>query len=293
MLAQGLLSGLANGLTMAPAISVIPQYFKKKRGAAMGLVIAGSSLGGVVLPIVTAKMLYSSLGFGWSLRILGFIFAALLAFSASVIRARLPPRQSNFLLPKAFKDMSYTMLVLSCFFMLMGVFVPIFYLPVYAESHGMRPTLASYLLSILNAASFLGRVIPGVLSDKLGPLNVLSVAGISSGILIFCWPSTTTNASIIVFAAIFGFCSGGVVSGMSIGLSSCAKSPRDFGTYLGMGMAILSIATLISPPINGAFVAHFHDFNQAAYFSGALTLFGGMLAIVTKAMAADGFAWRS
>lgn len=65
VLAQGILGGLSNGMTIFPAMSAGPQYFNKRRAAAMGIGIAGSSLGGVVWPIVLSKMLNETeLGFG-------------------------------------------------------------------------------------------------------------------------------------------------------------------------------------------------------------------------------------
>lgn len=79
MLAQGVVGGIAMGFCMAPAVAATGQYFNKKRGAAIGLAVAGSSLGGVIFPIALSKMLYNpSIGFGWSIRILGFIMFALL-----------------------------------------------------------------------------------------------------------------------------------------------------------------------------------------------------------------------
>jgi hypothetical protein len=39
----------------------------------------------------------------------------------------------------------------------------------------MDATLASYLLAIINAASTFGRVIPGVLADKFGRLNIVAL----------------------------------------------------------------------------------------------------------------------
>jgi MFS family permease len=60
------------GMMVAPAMAATGQYFNKKRGAALGLAVAGSSLGGVVWPIALGKMLYNrNLGFGWSVRISG------------------------------------------------------------------------------------------------------------------------------------------------------------------------------------------------------------------------------
>ena len=48
------------------------------------------------------------------------------------------------------------------FLEILGVFVPVFYLPMYAVANGMSTKVASYLTFILNGAPFLGRVTPGV-----------------------------------------------------------------------------------------------------------------------------------
>jgi MFS family permease len=158
VLAQGVLGGLANGMTMAPAMAATGQYFNKKRGAAMGMAIAGSSLGGVIIPIALSKMLNNpKLGFGWTVRIIGFLVAGVLLTSCLAIRARLPPRKDRFWLLSAFKEPLYLAILGSGFLMIIGVFTPMFYLPTYAVQHGMSRQLAFYLVAIFNAASFFGR----------------------------------------------------------------------------------------------------------------------------------------
>jgi hypothetical protein len=55
-------------------VSTLALYFTKHRGLATGLTIAGSSLGGVVWPIVDDQLLNRrGLSFGWTMRINGFI----------------------------------------------------------------------------------------------------------------------------------------------------------------------------------------------------------------------------
>ncbi|KAF7863218.1 hypothetical protein EAF04_007300 [Stromatinia cepivora] len=283
ILAQGVLGGIATGMTMSPGMTAVGQYFNKKRGAAMGITVAGSSIGGVVFPIALAKMFANpKLGFGWTVRIIGFIMLAVLGISCTAIRARLPPRKKSFFLPSAFKELPYVTLLISAFLMILGVFIPIFYLPTYAVEYGMSTELASYLVAILNGASFFGRVIPGVLADKVGRLNMFCVVGISTGILVFCWQSITSNAGIIVFAAIYGFCSGAIVSLVTVCFATVPKNPQNIGTYMGMGMAVTGFAALIGPPINGALVDHYHSFNQVADFSGVMVLIGGIFVLVIK-----------
>ncbi|PGH33695.1 hypothetical protein GX50_03522 [[Emmonsia] crescens] len=289
MLAQGVLGGISMGMTMAPSMAATPQYFDKNRGAAMGIAIAGSSIGGVVFPIALGQMLNSTtLGFGWSVRIIGFLILAILAPSCAAIRARLPPRKGKFLLLSAFKQKQYLAIVIFSFLMMLCIFTPIFFLPSYAVEHGMSKTLSSYLVAILNAASFFGRVIPGVLGDKLGRLNAVIASGVSSGILIFCWPQITSNAGILVFAGLFGFCSGAIISGLVVCLSTCTDNPKNIGTYMGMGMGVASIAGLIGPPISGALVAKYHGFVEVSIFSGVVVLVGSAVAIFAKSMTEKG-----
>ncbi|RAL08253.1 MCT family MFS transporter [Aspergillus homomorphus CBS 101889] len=283
MLAQGILGGLANGFTMSPSMAATPQYFKKKRGAAMGLAIAGSSIGGVILPIALNQLItQTDLGFGWSVRIVGFLMLVVLIPSCLAIRARLPPRKTHFFLPGAFKDRSYSLLIACMFFTFLGLFPPMFYIPSWALTQGMGATLAFYLAAILNAASFPGRVIPAVLSDKIGPLNVLCVAGLTTGILTLCWQRVEGNAGIIVFTAIFGFCSGAIISGAVIPLASCTKTAQNIGTYMGMGMAVGSLAVLAGPPATGAMYERYHDFDAVSTFCGMMCLVGALLVIPVK-----------
>ncbi|KAF9633221.1 putative monocarboxylate permease-like protein [Lasiodiplodia theobromae] len=287
ILAQGVLGGISNGMVMSPALAATSQYFSKKRGAAMGLGIAGASLGAAVFPVVMAKMLpnhsSNNLGFPWAVRVCGFIALGMLIWPCLAIRARLPPRKSSLLILSAFRRPVYLVTVAATFLLFLGFFTPLYYLPSYALTHtNLSAPLATYLLSILNGASFFGRVVPGILADKLGRFNTLAVAGVTSGILTLCWTRCTTGPTIIAFAALYGFCSGAIVSGFTVALAFCADAPKNIGTYLGMGMAVASVAMLVGPPINGAFLARFGGYDQMAIFSGVMCLAGGVVAFTAK-----------
>lgn len=293
MLVQGVVMGSAMGFLQFPALAAVSQYFDKNRAAALGVVVSGSSIGGVVIPIALSKMLNeSSLGFGWSVRTIGFLLIPLLTFSCVAVRARLSPRTTPFWLSRAYTEVLFLLLMVSMFFMLMGMLTPQFYLPTYAVARGMDPTLAGYLLAIVNASSTFGRIIPGVLADKYGRLNVFAIGGISTGITIFCMNSAKTNGALIGYAVVFGFTSGTLISGLSACISLCAKNPREIGMYMGMGMSLSSFGGLIGPPVNGVFVDHYGGFFEACIFSGAVCLFGGFLAVLTKFTTPQGFFGR-
>ena len=293
MLAQGVLTGLAMGLLQFPAMVAVTQYFDKKRGAALGVAISGSSIGGVVIPIALSKMLNStSLGFGWSVRIIGFTITPLLALSSVAITSRLPPRTTDFFILAAFKELRYQLIIVSLFFMFTGMFTPLFFIPTYAVTQGVHVTLASYMLAILNAASTFGRIIPGVLADKFGRINMFAVAGLSTGVVIFCMNKAHTTAGLVVYSVVIGFSSGMIISGASAALTVCVKDPRNNGTYMGMGMAMASFAALIGPPANGALVDRYGGFWEVSVFSGAMCLIGGCTTLASKAVTPQGILGR-
>lgn len=289
MLAQGVLMGAAVAFLQFPAFAVAAQYFDKKRAAAMGIVASGSSIGGVIFPIVLSKLLNgSSIGFGWSIRIVAFIILPFMLFACAVVRPRVPPRKTTVFVAAAWKDKKYVLLIIALFFMMMGMWTPIFYLPTYAVSRGMSATLASYLLAIINASSTFGRIIPGILADKLGRLNLFGIAGVGTGIMVFCINEPKTNTAIIVYSVFFGFVSGTIISSASAAISLCTKDPRNLGTYMGMGMGLAAFAVLAGPPISGALLERSGDFSQVSIFAGTVSVVGGLVALSSKAVTEEG-----
>ncbi|KAJ4174661.1 hypothetical protein NW754_005081 [Fusarium falciforme] len=277
MLAQGVLTGLANGLLMFPALAAVPQWFNANRGAAMGLSIAGSSLGAVVFPIVLSKLLTKTdLGFGWSVRITAFVMLPILAFSAVCIRARLPPRRTRFFLWSSFRQPMYVLLIISLFFGMVGMYVPLFLLPTYAITKGMSESLASYMVAIINGASIFGRVIPGILGDKFGRINTLIAATAATSIIVFCWPEAETNASIIVLAAFSA----------SVQALSSRAVPWP-------SLSVQMIPKTLARTWAGAMVDKYDRFEEVSYFAGAMTMFGALVAVAAKWASPKGLLGRT
>lgn len=122
-LAQGLCSGIGMGLVWlvsrflvkgkrnkssraerCPTVSLISTYFVKRRSLALAFVLAGSSVGGVVFPVLFQQLL-PPLGFSWTVRVMGFIVLALYAIVLALARTRINPRASApFLDLQSFKE---------------------------------------------------------------------------------------------------------------------------------------------------------------------------------------------
>ncbi|KAJ5305966.1 hypothetical protein PENANT_c015G03472 [Penicillium antarcticum] len=286
ILAQGVLGGLTNGLTYTPAVTAINQYFFQKRPIAMGIASSGSSLAGVIFPIALNRMLNkSSLGFGWSVRVLGFLMLALSIISCAVITSNAPKRKSGapFLLA-AWKQPEYYLQISGLFLVFWGLFVPFFYIPEYAESIGLSIDMSFYLIAILNAGSLFGRLSGGALANRIGRFNTLTGASIVCAILIFCWLRVTSQGGMVAFSVLFGFFSGTVIGLFPATIAMTASKPNEIGSYMGMALGVLSISTLTGTPISGAMINSYGSYHPAIIFAGVATIVGGAIIFGARAV---------
>lgn len=148
--------------------------------------------------------------------------------------------------------MPYVIFVLGLFFVLFGVFIPIFYCQLYAETSGLDPTLSFYTLSILNAGSMPGRVLPNLFAQRYGPLNMMATFVICTAVMTFAWiGSKNGSGALIIWALLFGFFSGAYVSLMAPCMFKFSRSVEEIGIRLGLAFAFISIAALLGSPIAG------------------------------------------
>jgi MFS family permease len=86
-----------------------------------------------------------------------------------------PPEVRKILDMSAFTDGRYMLCILGCFLGYAGAYVAFFYYSFYGQNENLtNTTLSLYLVPILNATSAFGRILPNWLSDKIGPVNVIT-----------------------------------------------------------------------------------------------------------------------
>lgn len=187
-----------------------------------------------------------SIGFGWGVRAAGFLTTGLLVVACLLLTTRLPTRKGTILKLGAYKDPSFTLYVLGASFVMLGLYCPMFYIESYSIKHGVDPDFAFYSLSILNAASMFGRIIPNWLADTYGPLTILFPNCVLSGVLIFCWlPMAKSEAGLVVFALLFGFTSGAYVSTMPACVAVMTEDMSEIGVRIAMAFLGISLAALV------------------------------------------------
>ncbi|KAH8895561.1 MFS general substrate transporter [Thozetella sp. PMI_491] len=254
-LAYSVLMGIGGAMINTPAFATIGHFFNRRRGLATGFAAMGGSVGGTIFPFLF-QATFPRLGFPWSMRILGFIMLALAVPSNLLLRTRLPPAtKMASVWPDltVFRDPKLALCCAGIFLMEYGVLVPLAYIVLYATDHG-QDAGASYLLpALLNAASIVGRAVPGVMADRLGRFNmiIMTVGLCTASVFAFWLPAGNSNTMLIVFSLLLGFASGGNVSLIPVCIGQLCDS-RNYGRFLSSANMVASFGLLTGIPIGGA-----------------------------------------
>ncbi|KAF4970431.1 hypothetical protein FSARC_2541 [Fusarium sarcochroum] len=265
MLCFGIFGGLATAIAGTIGVTVVAKLFSRRRGLAIGLALTGSSIGTVIFPIMLRSLL-PKLGWSWSMRILAFVvlgifivgticlvpYRRLAKLTALPVTKKRGLAVLNF---SAFRSVPFSLVSVMHFaiqYVLYGIGG---LLPTFAIQAGLTPETGYTLLSIIGGASAFGRVIPGMVGDKLGHYNVLicmmALTLIFMGTLFV--PFGNNSVVLYVFTGLWGFCSGGFLSITPVCVGKTCE-PKDYGRYYGTLNFIISFSLLISIPTSGAMI---------------------------------------
>lgn len=290
-LAQSICVGIGAGFLFVPSIAILSSYFTTKLPFAIGLAASGSSIGGVIYPILI-RDLSSRVGFAWMVRIAGFLALFGLLVSCLVMTVRtLPANRRKLIDWSSFRDIPYLLFNIGMFLCYLGLYTPYYYVQSIASQNNMVATnLVFYLLPIINACSTIGRLVPGYVSQFVGSFNILVPCSAISGILILCLLAVQSQGPMIAFCALYGCFSGSFVSLSGPVLVCLSPHPGVIGTRMGMCFTILSIALLIGTPISGA-ILDSSGAKSTWIYSGCLTLVGGMILVIARMVKVSWKVW--
>lgn len=208
-LSQGVCMGLGAGLLYIPSLALVGVWFSRKRALAMGIVMSGIAVGGVIY-IIMFDRLTKTVGFPWAMRAIGFVALAAAALSIPALLSGssmlATKRKARALFDKsALTDRLFLIFTASTFFTFLGYIVPYFYIPTYArERLGSSDSLALYMLVFSIAGSFFGRLVSGVFAHYLGAIVAWILCTFASGVLALCWISIERESTFIAFSVLWG-----------------------------------------------------------------------------------------
>lgn len=214
LLTQGLLFGLGSSLLYFPILSAAPEYFTAHRGSAMGFILSGAGVGGLVFsPLIRA--LITAIGPRWTLRFLCFLNLLIsmpIAITASPSRF-LGRRRTHVDLKLALKP-AFIFSVGASFLQAGGNGLPLTFLSEYSVALGYSASFGATLLAVSNGVNSVSRVLTGYAGDRWGRQNtlILTVVLSVSSVLGFWLSSIAAGGSRVLwllFVVFYGVAGGG------------------------------------------------------------------------------------
>jgi predicted MFS family arabinose efflux permease len=282
LLAQAFCIGIGAGCLFVPAVAILSTYFTTRLPAAVGITASGSSLGGVIYPIVFHKLL-NQVGFAWTTRVLGFMMLATLAVSVALMKPRILPGKTRSLVDfTALKEPAYLFFVAGGALVFLGLYTPFFYIDYYVISTNItNANLGFYFLVIVNAGSVFGRIFPNLVAVRTGSFNMIIPCTIGSGVFILALIASKTVPTVVVVSAFYGFFSGTFVSVPPACFVLLSPNRSLIGTRMGMGFLLIGIGGLIGSPIAGVLLKH-SGWTSVWIFSGVPTLAGAVCMVCSR-----------
>lgn len=196
-----------------PLLSVAPEYFDRRRGAAMGFILSGAGFGGLIQsPAIRA--LLSAVGARWTLRILAIVyFTTTLPIALTAAPSRSMVKRPTHVSAAIAKRPAFILQAFAALLNASGNFVPMAFLPEYSKTIGYSVSFAASLLAIQNGVNAVSRILMGLMADKLGRQNTLIAGALGSAISVWVlWMISAINGGKtvwVVFVVIYGIVSGG------------------------------------------------------------------------------------
>ncbi|THV04392.1 MFS general substrate transporter [Dendrothele bispora CBS 962.96] len=219
-LTQALLYGLGSSMYYYPLITLAPTYFDRHRGFAMGVILAGSGVGGLVMALVLQNLL-DRYGIAWALRILGVWNFMVGIGVATVVRGQRQRGEngngaagagggSSMPNRSLMRRGTFWYQSFAAFLQAGGNVVPLYYMSSYTVSVLLLPqSTSSLFVSINSGVNSISRILMGILADHIGRQNTLVAATFLSSLSVFAlWYSPNVNR-FIAFVVMYGIYAGG------------------------------------------------------------------------------------
>jgi MFS family permease len=269
-LTWGILMGIGSAFCFIPVMSIIPRWFTKRRGIAMGLVMAGSALGGIIAPLLT-QWLISASGWRYAYIVLGIIIIAIAVPLAQFMRhspqqAGLKPyggdgitedRQSPI---SATEELSLRQAIRTNRFWLFGliqagfffcmVAVMVHIVP-HATDIGIPEVTAAGILSFISGIGIIGRLGIGFIADRIGSrLSLTACLGLITVAVIWLLFVRETWM-FYVFAVVFGLANGGFMTLLTL-VTAELFGLMSLGVILGGLTFVGLMGEAVGAPLSGS-----------------------------------------
>jgi MFS family permease len=283
-LTYGMMVGLAAGAFFAPMIAAATNWFEDNRSLAVSLVSAGMGVAPMTISPF-ARWLITAYDWRTAMMTIGIVAWALLIPAALLVRR--PPVAAGAAAPvaaaepsmsagEAFRSPQFIVLALTFFFCCGAHSGPIFHMVSYAIGCGIAPMAAVSIYSVEGLSGLGGRLLLGLLADRLGAKPVLIAGLLVQSAAIASYLVVNRLGEFYTLSVVFGLAYGGVMPLYAV-LARESFGQRVMGTVFGAMTMASSIGMAFGPWAGGRI---FDAFNSYMWlYIGASTVALGAVAV--------------
>ena len=297
----GIFAGIGHtAISSFSMTATLAPWFPQTRGRMLGLADSGNPIGAAIFAPL-AGFLTGEVGWRWSYRIYGVIFAALIALPNGLLQRRAPESRSNpdFVPPpepeveataadapatpsprrrppalgNSVRDLAMWLLVLTRITGSVGVQLIRVHLVSFFVLAGYTTQSAANTIGAVGLVSLFARPLVGLATDKWGRESVytvgMSIAAVSVLFVVF-FGDGTSFWPLAVYVLFAGLTDG--ISGLIVGAKAADLFPSEsLGTAMGFVEMGRGAAILLGPIIGGIMFDLQGNYVQAFVMSAALT----------------------
>ena len=293
----GLLIGVAAGSLMVPLMSTVVLWFDNHRALAVSLVSSGIGVAPMTVSPFAATLVTT---YGWrtSQLILAVAVVVLLIPAALSIRrpSHMPAATAagglggpelKAATRRALRSRAFIVLSLTFFACCATHAGPIFHTISYAIGCGLPPMTAVTIYSVEGFAGLVGRLVFGVLGDRVGVKRMIVVGLVTQALAAGSYILASGLGDFYVVAFVFGMAYGGVMPLYSA-LARDYFAPQIMGSVLGAMTLLSGLGMALGPALGGWVYDHFHAYTWMYLGALAVGLGAGALALALPRVRAHG-----
>ncbi|PCG99407.1 Major facilitator superfamily domain, general substrate transporter [Penicillium occitanis (nom. inval.)] len=282
VLSQGICIGLGGGIISMLGTSMLSTYFTSKLPFASGIGTTGSGIAGILLPVLFNN-LQPRIGYGWTVRVFGFMSLATLLVPVLVMRARIVAKKKSTIIDMSvFRDHPFLIFITGNVILILGAYIPFNYVESFAVDENItNANIAFYILAMMNFSSLAGKVLPMLLAPRIGPFNLLLFFGVATGASSLALLGVKSLATVIVVSVIYAFLCGAFFALQPVVVIGLCPDPGLIGKRIGMAFVGLSFGLLATSPIAGAFQDSV-GFNGVWLWAGLTAEIGACIMIISR-----------
>ena len=256
----GVIVGLAAGSLYAPITATTTRWFTRNRTLAVALVSAGLSFGSTFMAPL-ARFLISTYDWRTAMLLIGDLAWLVIVPAAFLVRNP-PPRPlvrgspsssgggHGLTVAQALRTPQFAAIALTHFACCAAHSGPIFHMVTNAIDHGVSVMAAATVLSVAGAASFAGKIVCGLVADRVGAKRTLLAGLALQAVAISLYLVTRQLGGFYAVAAVFGFAYGGVMPLYAVVVREYFGE-RIMGSVFGAVSTVATLGMAIGPVAGG------------------------------------------